>query len=47
VGDSRIVDPLGECLATAARTETIHLADVDAGVVTATRERFPFLVDRR
>ncbi|MCU1399776.1 MAG: putative carbon-nitrogen hydrolase [Acidimicrobiales bacterium] len=46
-GDSRIVDPLGELLATAARTESILLADISAGHVAATRERFPFLRDRR
>ena len=46
-GDSRIIDPLGELLATAARTESILLADIDADVVTATRERFQFLRDRR
>lgn len=45
-GDSRIVDPQGELLATAAVGETILLADVSAEVVTATRERFPFLADR-
>ncbi|MCW2677351.1 MAG: putative Nitrilase, partial [Modestobacter sp.] len=47
VGDSRIVDPMGELLATAAGTETIVLADVDPGMVAATRERFPVLLDRR
>ena len=31
VGDSRIVSPMGELLATAAGVETIVLADVDAG----------------
>jgi predicted amidohydrolase len=46
-GDSRIIDPLGELLATAARTESILLADICAGTVTATRERFQFLRDRR
>jgi len=46
-GDSRIVDPLGELLATAARTESILLADISAATVTATRERFQFLRDRR
>ena len=30
-GDSRIFDPLGEMLAGAARTETVLLADIDAG----------------
>ncbi|MGY2078483.1 nitrilase-related carbon-nitrogen hydrolase [Modestobacter sp. SYSU DS0657] len=46
-GDSRIVSPSGELLATAAGVETMVLADVDAAEVTATRERFPFLADRR
>ena len=46
-GDSRIVDPLGELLATAARTESILLADISAETVAATRERFQFLRDRR
>ncbi len=47
VGDSRIVDPTGELLATAAGVETIVLADVDAEVVANTRDRFRFLPDRR
>jgi predicted amidohydrolase len=46
-GDSRIVDPLGELLATAARTESILLADISASTVAAARERFRFLPDRR
>jgi len=46
-GDSRIVDPLGELLVTAARTESILLADISAATVAATRERFQFLRDRR
>jgi predicted amidohydrolase len=47
VGDSRIVSPMGELLATASGVETILLADVDAAEVAATRERFAFLPDRR
>lgn len=47
VGDSRIVSPMGELLATAAGVETIVLADVDAAQVTATRDRLRFLPDRR
>jgi predicted amidohydrolase len=47
VGDSRIVSPMGELLATAAGVETILLADVDAAEVTATRDRLRFLPDRR
>ena len=46
-GDSRIVSPMGELLATAAGVETIVLADVDAAEVRATRHRLRFLADRR
>ncbi len=46
-GDSRIVSPMGELLATAAGVETIVLADVDPAEVAATRDRFQFLADRR
>ena len=46
-GDSRIVDPLGELLATASHTESILLADVSAATVRSTRDHFPFLQDRR
>ena len=46
-GDSRIVHPTGELLATAAGVETLVLADVDAAEVAATRDRFRFLADRR
>lgn len=46
-GDSRIVDPLGELLATAAVGETTLLADVDPARVAEVRATFPFLRDRR
>jgi predicted amidohydrolase len=46
-GDSRIVNPMGELLATAAGVETVVLADVDPTEVTATRERLRFIPDRR
>ena len=46
-GDSRIVSPMGELLATAAGIETVLVADVDPAEVTATRERLRFLADRR
>ena len=46
-GDSRIVSPTGELLATAAGVETIVLADVDPAEVAATRDRFRFMMDRR
>ncbi|MDQ1520406.1 MAG: hypothetical protein QOI55_1479 [Actinomycetota bacterium] len=47
VGDSCIVDPLGEVLASAAEVETVLVADVDSARVAATRAKFPFLNDRR
>lgn len=47
VGDSRIIDPLGERLGTAAGTETLIVADVSTDHVASTRARFPFLRDRR
>ncbi len=47
VGDSRIVSPLGELLATAAGGETMLLAEIDPTVVAAVREKLPFLRDRR
>jgi predicted amidohydrolase len=46
-GDSAIVDPMGEVLATAAGIETVLIADVEPSVVRATREHFPFMADRR
>jgi predicted amidohydrolase len=46
-GDSRIVDPSGELLATGAQTETILLADISADHVTEIRDHFRFLPDRR
>ena len=46
-GDSRIIDPLGDVLASAALTESILLADVSAERVAEVRDRFRFLQDRR
>ena len=46
-GDSMIVDPMGEVLASAAGGDAMLLCDVDARVVAQTRERFRFLQDRR
>ncbi len=46
-GDSRIVSPAGELLATAAGVETLVLADIGAAEVAATRDRFPVAADRR
>ena len=47
VGDSMIVDPMGEILASAARGEATLVCDIDASVVADTRDRFRFLQDRR
>ena len=38
---------MGEVLASAAGTETLVIADVDAAEVAATRDRLRFLADRR
>ncbi len=46
-GDSRIIDPMGRALAAATEQETLLIADVDAEVVRQTRQRLPFLLDRR
>jgi len=46
-GDSRIISPLGELLATAAGGETVLVADVDPAEVARVRDRFRFLPDRR
>lgn len=46
-GDSAVVDPLGEVLATASGTETVLFADVTAERVAEVRAAFPFLQDRR
>ena len=46
-GDSRIVDPWGEALATGAGKETLLLADLDPAVVRHARETFPVRRDRR
>ncbi|MPZ72392.1 MAG: carbon-nitrogen family hydrolase [Nitriliruptorales bacterium] len=46
-GDSRIIDPMGDVLAAASGGETLLLADVEPARVRQTRERFPFMPDRR
>ena len=45
-GDSAIVDPLGEALATGPRTEALLVADVTAERVAEVRKALPFLADR-
>ena len=47
VGDSMIIDPLGVVVAHGDSTEKTLFADVDPMKVTETRQRFPFLQDRR
>jgi predicted amidohydrolase len=47
VGDSAVIDPMGEVLASAAGGEATLLCDLEAATVTATRERFRFMQDRR
>lgn len=47
VGDSRIIDPLGELLATGARSEATLVAEVDPATVASVRNKFPFMADRR
>jgi predicted amidohydrolase len=46
-GDSRVVDPLGELLATASTTESMLLADLSTEHVASVRDHFRFLPDRR
>ncbi|MGB0114550.1 MAG: carbon-nitrogen family hydrolase [Ilumatobacteraceae bacterium] len=46
-GDSAIIDPLGEILASGAGGETVLLADIDTDHVASTRDHFRFLQDRR
>lgn len=46
-GDSAIVDPLGEVLASGSRTEALLVAEVDPARVAEVREALPFLADRR
>lgn len=46
-GDSMLVDPFGNPIATASRDATIVVGEVDAGRVAEAREHFSFLADRR
>ncbi len=46
-GDSAIIDPLGEVIASAASTEALLVADVDPAMVASVRAQFPFQADRR
>jgi len=46
-GDSVILDPLGEIVATAADGECVITGDVEPARVREVRDRYPFLRDRR
>lgn len=46
-GDSAVIDPTGEILCAASRTETTLFATVDPEFVAKARARFPVLRDRR
>lgn len=47
VGDSAIIDPMGEVLAENTGAEAVLTAEVTARVVADVRAQFPFLADRR
>jgi predicted amidohydrolase len=47
VGDSQVVSPMGDVLASAAEVETTLVVDVDPARVAEVRSRFPFAADRR
>lgn len=46
-GDSTIIDPWGEIIATASRDEITLIADLDVERVVDARSKFPVLADRR
>lgn len=46
-GDSMMIDPLGVVLQQGGDTEQILIADISKSKVEETRQRFPFLQDRR
>jgi predicted amidohydrolase len=46
-GDSMIVDPLGEPLASGGWAEALLVTEVDPAVVAEVRRHYPFLADRR
>lgn len=47
VGDSVLLDPFGEALASAGTDAGVFAGDVDAGAVAAARAKYSFLADRR
>ncbi|HSB63161.1 MAG TPA: nitrilase-related carbon-nitrogen hydrolase [Thermoanaerobaculia bacterium] len=46
-GDSAVISPWGETLASAAEIETVLLVDVDPAAVADARAKFPVLKDRK
>lgn len=46
-GDSAIIDPQGEVLASGAGTEALLIAEVDSALVRFTRDRSPLLAERQ
>lgn len=46
-GDTCVIDPMGEVLASATNVETVLTAAVDPAVVTKVRSDLPFMADRR
>ena len=44
-GDSMLVDPLGEIVATCSQEEWIHTAVIEKKVLNTIRAQFPFLKD--
>ncbi len=47
VGDSAVVNPMGEALVEGYRGAAVLVADVEAAEVARVRAEFPFLPDRR
>ncbi|MDX1658536.1 MAG: carbon-nitrogen family hydrolase [Nitriliruptorales bacterium] len=47
VGDSAVIDPVGEVLASGAGTEALLITEVHAERVQTAREELPFMPDRR
>jgi predicted amidohydrolase len=47
VGDSAVVSPMCDVLASAAEVETTLVVDIDTEVAVQVRDRFPFAADRR
>ena len=46
-GDSAVISPWGETLASAAEIETVLLVDIDPAAVADARAKFPVLADRK